>query len=277
LNAEKAEPMSTNANDDPGTSMDDLPPLIPEILYTYKSIDDYLRGTLTKRQFWVSNPLSFNDPFDCDLPITKKSSSEKALASVSPLLNTLSFEAKAAVIEAARQGHILGEDEIPAGWRAQMAATGIACFCEAPNDILMWSHYANKHRGVCLGFEKLQRRLDVQKVQYSEKLPRVELADLISPDGIPSMMKFILTKSPHWKYEREWRFFHSTPTFHGDDDPRRNITFYPDELKTVIFGCRLDHKQKEELLMILKDWPTKIHFYEAEVHTSRFELCLQPI
>jgi hypothetical protein len=29
---------------------------------------------------------------------------------------------------------------------------GVACFSALPDDLLMWAHYADKHRGVCLKF-----------------------------------------------------------------------------------------------------------------------------
>lgn len=249
----------------------------PKVLYTYRSIDARLWDSLKKKQIWASDPLSFNDPFDCNLPICRMSTPEKALASVLPLVQNPHPITKAEVIREAQRGEIHCADEIIAGWRKQMSATGVTCFCEAPNDILMWSHYASKHQGVCLGFEKLQNRLDVQRVEYSKVLPTIELSDLLSPNGLPSMVNFILTKSDAWSYEREWRFFLGAQPFSSPDDPNRKIQFHPDELRRVIFGCRIKSEHRDELICLLRNWPRRIHLYDAVIHPSQFRLQLRAI
>src|SRR4029077_1056950 len=40
---------------------------------------------------------------------------------------------------------------------------GLICFCEDWYNTLLWSHYADKHRGMCLGFDVDDRGLRVVK------------------------------------------------------------------------------------------------------------------
>jgi hypothetical protein len=35
---------------------------------------------------------------------------------------------------------------------------GVSCFSESWNSILMWSHYADRHKGICLGFDVPEER-----------------------------------------------------------------------------------------------------------------------
>jgi hypothetical protein len=36
--------------------------------------------------------------------------------------------------------------------------TGLLCFCKHWHNPLMWAHYADRHRGICLGFEIAEDR-----------------------------------------------------------------------------------------------------------------------
>ena len=50
--------------------------------------------------------------------------------------------------------------------RAQISQRGVACFTTELNNILMWSHYADGHKGFCLEFDT-----NFFKFQQSTKSP----------------------------------------------------------------------------------------------------------
>ena len=86
--------------------------------------------------------------------------------------------------------------------RTVRATTGIYCLSEVPDDILMWSHYADHHRGVCLEFDgagKLAQH--AMKVGYAHERPAIAHQD----SNDIKLEKVLLTKSIHWQYEKEWR------------------------------------------------------------------------
>src|SRR5277367_502008 len=58
-------------------------------------------------------------------------------------------------------------------WRQESAARfGVLCFSERWNDILQWSHYADRHRGICLGFDVAGDPKKFGNVHYSnQKIP----------------------------------------------------------------------------------------------------------
>ena len=88
---------------------------------------------------------------------------------------------------------------------------GLLCFSADWSDPVIWAHYADKHRGLCLGFEipseveKAQTKMveyireplpfpkDFLRLEYEKKLPMAE--------------KMIFTKYSNWEYEREIRTF----------------------------------------------------------------------
>ena len=77
---------------------------------------------------------------------------------------------------------------------------GILCFSESWRNPVLWGHYADKHKGLCLGFEVPTSVLG--KINYLDsRLP------------IPSeldekfMKRILFTKFKHWEYEQEHRIY----------------------------------------------------------------------
>ncbi len=249
----------------------------PDLVYSYRTIDDKLRDTLIKKQIWLSNPLSFNDPFDCNLAIQEDCTPEEAIKAVEATikLGSYSTEFKRRARAAASEGKIINPKVCEESWRNTMRATGVACFSATPTNILMWSHYASKHQGVCLGFKNLGRRLGLQRVEYTRMMPRVRIIDMMPPVSLELVNKLLLTKSREWSYEKEWRFVKGEKQYSSDSDPERAERFYPEELQKVIFGCRVAQERQHEIMLLLKSWPTKIHFYQAHPHNSRFAVSIR--
>ena len=103
------------------------------------------------------------------------------------------------------------------------------CLSETPSSILMWSHYAKNHTGFCIEYdfnnlptEKRYIREHLEKVNYSDQLPSLQLASLIqvmrkkldpafqkdpkiTEATTETCVEAILTKNSVWNYEKEWR------------------------------------------------------------------------
>lgn len=88
------------------------------------------------------------------------------------------------------------------------ARTGLLCFSEAWKNPVLWSHYADRHRGICLGFD-IDAALDPMKVQYDTDKLRLTIDDTVNPSraAIPKDVQKLLfvTKFAHWAYEQEVR------------------------------------------------------------------------
>ena len=79
---------------------------------------------------------------------------------------------------------------------------GVLCFSEDKTDLLQWAHYADRHKGVCLGFDVSGSEAKFGRVQYvAQRFPFPE------PLDEAFMWKLLSTKSEAWKYEKEWRVF----------------------------------------------------------------------
>jgi hypothetical protein len=87
------------------------------------------------------------------------------------------------------------------------STTGLLSFSADWTNPVIWSHYANRHRGICLGFDL--SRSAVQTVVYEDQRLRMALPDDKDPDSIPIDVqeKLSRTKARDWQYERELRVF----------------------------------------------------------------------
>lgn len=82
---------------------------------------------------------------------------------------------------------------------------GFLCFSRDWRSPLMWSHYADRHRGACLSFEVNDKIC--QPIHYSRKRPRAIQRSIESGrDPVPEeIIGWLNTKFSDWNYEREIR------------------------------------------------------------------------
>jgi len=78
----------------------------------------------------------------------------------------------------------------------------VYCLVPRADCTLMWAHYADKHRGVCLEFAHDARVFDgTYKVVYCEEYPEFDPGER----DINKILLPLITKSHDWKYEEEYR------------------------------------------------------------------------
>jgi len=119
----------------------------------------------------------------------------------------------------------------------------VLSFSEDPKHPLMWSHYADAHRGICIGFRR-DFFSQAMPVRYPQRVPRLDA-------GLPPETKraaAFLTKRPAWAYEREWRLIDF------DDASRNNpyVTLCPGVVTQVIFGERTSRDDRDWVFQWLR-------------------------
>jgi hypothetical protein len=94
--------------------------------------------------------------------------------------------------------------------RDNKAQIGVCSFSEVYDHELMWAHYANQFKGICVSYS-LSRLLkglgeDVSFVRmyYDETVPTVHRTNK-EPSQLAKMV--LSYKNYRWLYEREWRMF----------------------------------------------------------------------
>ncbi len=173
------------------------------------------------------------------------------------------------------------------GWEKDMIdRSGMLCLTENRGDILMWSHYARSHAGVCLEFEHVVGKGPIGAaipIQYADAFPNFSFVrtflDVHGPeetrDALVNFGKVIfLTKSAHWSYEKEWRVI----DFSLDGQPRFGLRgFDAEALKGVILGCRMQAQQKKEVREASRARRPPPAIYEAVKKDFAFELNIRRV
>jgi hypothetical protein len=153
---------------------------------------------------------------------------------------------------------------------------GVLCLSEKPDDILMWAHYADRHRGFCLQFDKagLISWRFCAPVKYQKLYPTFhKFIPLMEESRIDRL--FLLTKSDHWKYEREWRVIVEPPE-NGNPDNRK-IHFPQEALTGIIFGVQMHECDKNKVRLWLKGKTPPPKLYQAKKREHEFALDIEEI
>jgi Protein of unknown function (DUF2971) len=93
--------------------------------------------------------------------------------------------------------------------RLQLSLTyGVLSLCEHHDNLLMWAHYADYHRGFVIEFDTqnvffgdlniVKQPSMLGKVEYSDVRPHLSYSTIGRPEAL-------LRKSAAWAYEQEWR------------------------------------------------------------------------
>lgn len=153
----------------------------------------------------------------------------------------------------------------------------VSCFSERNDSILMWSHYADSHRGVCLEYE-MPNDKDFAKVIYSNKRPTLNITNMISTylahDFIgkeldiskfkfgKELVKPYLVKSKEWAYEREIRCL-----FHTNDLNNNKISYDGDNyfvdigrIKRIYIGAKAKGPEIDEIIKLAKNRRIEVVF-----------------
>jgi hypothetical protein len=124
------------------------------------------------------------------------------------------------------------------------AEAGLVCFSESWNNPVIWAHYGDQHRGLCLGFEvpeitgdgdrDVSKRVDyiTTPFQFPSNFLELPFAEKKKhSDRIP------FTKFVDWGYEREIRIW---GLLRNEEDGLHFFEFNDDRIKLVevIIGAR---------------------------------------
>ena len=200
-----------------------------EIVYKY--VTEARTDILEKRQIRFTSHRDLNDPFECRFAMEPFEQEREA---------------------AQKDGYRWETAEIEV-WLEEQRQLGILSLSATPANLLMWSHYAEEHKGFVIGFDAQHSWFDEGQAYFEERiysttkvflgldgLQLVEYARDMPKTGRPREIPFgaFVTKSKDWYYEQEVRKFRHLSEA-TDVDGAVHLFEFPDDLvREVILGCR---------------------------------------
>lgn len=136
------------------------------------------------------------------------------------------------------------------------------------NSILLWSHYADNHTGICIGFNfEGHKGFKPYEVEYPKILEVLSVNNLlngvIKDDLVDKFLKIMLFQKHNcWKFENEVRLAFSQRILEDkefkfeykyEDEKYLNISIEKDMISTIIFGLSTDSDNKEKIKHIVKN------------------------
>ena len=255
------------------------PKSIPCVLFKYRDWEDsHHKRILTDCEIYFPSFDQFNDPFDGSIPVRYRKEEltpENVFKKLYRLIKAehpdwpdSKIHEKAFSIQSS--GHI-GDDQY---WESvneeylRRIHTRIGVFSMASeyDNHLMWSHYANMHKGICVGFNIDELRSQIEdwgifSISYQEELPFIELSE----DHMIFAKKLLCTKSSVWSYEQEYRILRF-------DFARRTLRVSAESVDQVIFGLRMQQETKLKILDLVKSQFPHASVFEAKRNRDYFKI-----
>ena len=219
------------------------------LVYRYFN-EQYGLLALQQRKWKVGRLLELNDPLDCRPTLTRKQAPQQ------PRIEDLPY------------------------FRDIYESIGIICYSATINDPVVWSHYADSHRGMALGFE-FQPDDGMFEVRYPPndcrpKLDLDALQEYAKANAHEAVLRVISQSFTHkaksWQYESEYRqfiylhacemigahYFRTMPLAH---------------LKRIILGVK-SRITSSDIVRIMSLWQTRydVRTTKAEIDSESYQL-----
>lgn len=269
-----------------------------KLLYKYRKWEPFGKRMLEDNEFYFTSPRDLNDPFDCHIdpefgPATRGEKLERFrqhLATRHPKLDE--SEVHKLALKEYPPGSIFPGQRDKKKWLAstlerQHNFFGILSLSWTPIDVLMWTHYADHHKGICVGLsvdkidafinarvvEKKRTFFYRDPVQYVEERP---VWNFIKDDTFEMLSKSFVTKSSSWAYEQEERVFTTVDPkmepFLPLSESDRKICLLKGTIKEVWLGLNAQEQTEKEVRRILKNLNSKIVLRKADRERGKFSL-----
>lgn len=269
-------------------------------LYKYKNFNERTISSLVGDKVYFSDPLNFNDPLDvnpcievdvdeedleeilCKMicarrkELLKKNFSsifeynENMRKYVDENSRKFSIEEINKIIENFEGDEISYKDYLKSSISMELRRIynfGIFCLSEINDCPLMWSHYAQNHKGICIGYSLRPHGIEkIIKISYGgdRNVKASHIKNMLEgkEDARRMIDNAVLgRKAEAWKYEREWRLIGT----HGEYSS-------PLKMEEIIFGYKCEADVKFSLYTILQERKSPIKFFEAYVPDGSFSI-----
>ena len=288
-----------------------------DIIYTIKN--------LANNQLYFSSPRQFNDPFDCKFNLEMKGTKEQWIDFYLESGVKL-YQAEKKFNKEINDGNLIRKQDFYYNDLDKFARNKmelgkslkrnsremdsiididrirVCCFSDTSKNILMWSHYADNHQGICISIQSLKGDIKKDKrseqfltlyspssmktvtssrfweVDYKDDLPESFNALDMSEFQYPTnkIFNYLLTKFSDWRYECEYRLI-----LLKESCENQLLKYKKKNLEGVIFGLNISPKNAKLVHDTIKknylDEGVAVNFYEAKEVPRKYVVDIVPI
>lgn len=165
---------------------------------------------------------------------------------------------------------------------AMLLEIGIFSACEQKDEVILWTHYANSHKGFCVGYDaEYFDRYCREIVNYlpADKTPLINAYPMNyaheKPVLIPNrrgwkgkVIDSLLTKAEGYRDEKEVRFFNL-------NGARCSMLLPPKAIKEVILGCKIAEQDESEITELIRKKMPHVRIIKAQMKDNSFNLSFE--
>lgn len=246
---------------------------LPQRLYKYRTVAtdrDLARVAEIMRdgKLYLASPNQYNDLFECGFSLSLEATPEQMRQKFADILIGEGLNKSQAFAQATKLVSGPHRDTVTVARELieKVGNTlGLLSLTSVNDDLLMWAHYADAHRGICLEFDTATDKHLIgaaMPVRYEQDFP---VLDFFKTDAFEVGYTVALTKSVTWSYEQEWRTL-------KPDLGRTKAPFPPEALTGIVLGARMEYQRRRAILELADSLPHEIVIREASVHTDKYSL-----
>ena len=243
--------------------------------YTPHNNEKYKYDIIKKCELWFSTTKHFNDPIDFNLAYRQEYSEKEIRQYFENFVKKPNCHKTLKELlrdYGKNKDFVAKQNKMFRGFKEMI---GILCMSKNPTSILMWSHYANAHKGIVYEFDydllafKKTEGYDIYPimVEYTHSRKYELLSYTLQYDDMKQQfIRLLKTKAVDWAYEEEIRFMNL-----GKGNFCRK--FDPKCLKSIIFGMRTNGEEIKKVKKLCKEHNLgHIKFKQAKFIDGRFEI-----
>lgn len=253
----------------------------PEVLYKYRALDENTIKTITDEYVWFSAPSHFNDPFDCQLEIGNDApSKQEHQAIVARRLQNLERETGVRIGFSEPAIDIYDGDFLSQGFcqmvyglrehlQSELQELGVLSLAANYDSTTMWGHYADSHRGICIGYKTREMFADDHLHEYTIPVEYKSASDIsfnvfelyeelnvsMSRQSTESAIfnRLLSTKVSDWEYEDEWRIVKKG---------MGGISIEPHAIESICFGVNCSDDDKATIRDLIRRTQSTVTYYQ---------------
>lgn len=273
---------------------------LPKSIFRYRPLNDFTLGALQSLSVYMCDLECLNDPYECLGKLSHRSA-ELAMFSQSDFAqkfqelfeSTITEDEIAEIVSSEdlllkfnevcyRKGILSFEDYQAIQMRGKNLLPPhifdrlndpmkICSFSERFDSMLMWSHYSDQHKGICIEYdfsEYLQVNNLLYPVVYSDDLFEFNLFQQNITNPSNQLIISNTRKAKDWYYEKEWRLIY--PAVEEENQSGHLVVPPP---KAIYLGVRYEQNTEYKKFLLERIGEEfDIPFYETELHSSQYKI-----
>jgi|GEM_PF-1574391 len=152
---------------------------------------------------------------------------------------------------------------------------GMICMSRTIEELLLWSHYGDSHKGMALAFS-FPESSDVVKVEYTKERLSIDLQNggELGPALHKAFKQLLGHKHEGWSYEQEYRFV--VPVDKATKEDGHFWKELPEEyLSGVVLGCLCPVTEDDMKHFLLEHEFKTVAVSRAKMNPRNYTMCIQ--